>query len=271
MKIGVIGGGGKMGQWICRYLVSSGQDVIASDTSLARLNETRRLLKVEITQNSIEAVNKAQIIIISVPISTFEKVVKEIGTVVRPGQIVIDVTSVKAGPVALMHKYIKAGLILGAHPLFGPNITTLEGQNIVLTPTTDQEKAFAVNLVELLKAEGVNVTLMDPAAHDRMMAVVQGLSHFVAIAAADALSGLGELKEMKDVSTTTFRIFLNYIESVIGDDPELYAAIQMEHPEMPDIYKKLTASVGKFSGLVEAKDTRGFVKRMRELKKYLGK
>ena len=54
-----------------------------------------------------------------------------------------------------------------------------------------------------------------------MMAVVQGLSHFVAIVSADALSGLGDLDEMKDVSTTTFRIFLNYIESVIADDPAL--------------------------------------------------
>jgi prephenate dehydrogenase len=92
----------------------------------------------------------------------------------------------------------------------------------------------------------------------------------VAIAAAEALSGLGDLQEMKDVSTTTFRIFLNYIESVIGDDPELYAAIQMEHPEMTDIYRRLTVSIDRWAGLVMSKDVDGFVEGMRGLKKYLG-
>jgi prephenate dehydrogenase len=271
MKMAIIGGAGKMGQWICRNVTDMGVDVIVADKDPKALDETRQLLKVTVTGDSVKAVKQARIILISVPINAFEQVVKEIGPAVRPGQIVIDVTSVKAKPVALMHKYIKSGLVLGVHPLFGPNLASLEGQNIVLTPTNEQEKAFALKVEKILRPLGVHITMMDPAAHDRTMAVVQGLSHFVAIAAADALSGLGELKEMKDVSTTTFRIFLNYIESVIGDDPELYAAIQMEHPEMADIYKKLTASVGKFSGLVETKDTRGFVKRMRELKKYLGK
>ena len=271
MKIAIIGGAGKMGQWLCRYLVNSGEEVIVADKDLKRLGETRRKLGVEVTQNSVEAVKKSQVIFISVPMDAFEQVVQEIGPAVRKGQMVIDVTSVKARPVALMHKYIKTGLILGVHPLFGPNVINLEAQNIVFTPTNAKEKAFAGEVTNYLENRGAKVTLMEPEAHDRMMAVVQGLSHFVAIAAADALSGLGELKEMKDVSTTTFRIFLNYIESVIGDDAPLYAAIQMEHAGMPEIYKKLTASVEKFAGYVKEKDTKSFVKRMNELKKYLGK
>jgi prephenate dehydrogenase len=271
MKIAVIGGGGKMGQWLCRYLGGEGFDIIIADNDKEKLKEAGKATGAEIAKDSREAAGKADVVIISVPINNFEKVIKEIGPAIRPEQIVIDVTSVKAAPVKAMHEHIKTGLILGAHPLFGPGVKSLKDQNFVLTPTNDKEKALAVKVEQFLTKRGACVNLMTPVGHDEMMAVVQGLSHFVAIVSADALAGLGELGEMKDVSTTTFRIFLNYIESVIGDDAPLYAAIQMEHPEMGEIYQKLTRSVEKFAGYVRDKDTQGFVGRMKELKKYLGK
>jgi len=271
MKIAIIGGGGKMGQWLCRYLVDEGFDIIIADNDKEKLKEVGRLPRTEIAGSSLEAVGKADIIIISVPIGSIERVIKEIGPVIRPEQVVLDVTSVKAAPVKAMHEYVKAGLILGTHPLFGPGVTNLKDQNFVLTPTNAKEKALAAKVEKYLKERGTNVKMMTPEAHDKMMAVVQGLSHFVAIVSADALSGLGDLDEMKDVSTTTFRIFLNYIESVIVDDAPLYAAIQMEHPEMADIYNTLTQSIEKFSGYVNNKNTQGFVDRMKKLKEYLGK
>jgi prephenate dehydrogenase len=270
MKIAIIGGGGKMGQWLGRYLNGEGFDIIIADTDKEKLKQLR-LPGVEVAASSRDAAVKAEIIMISVPIGSFENVVKEIGPVIRPGQIVIDVTSVKAAPVKVMHEHIKTGLILGAHPLFGPGVTGLKDQNFVLTPTNTQEKSLAAKVEKYLKARGANVKLMTPEAHDKMMAVVQGLSHFVAIISADALAGLGDLGEMKGVSTTTFRIFLNYIESVIADDAPLYAAIQMEHPEMAEIYTALAQSVGKFAGYVKDKDTAAFIERMNELKGYIGK
>jgi prephenate dehydrogenase len=270
MKVAVIGGCGKMGQWLCRNLVAWGQDVIIADRDEKKLREAAGLFGVKAVISNTEAVNNANIIIVSVPIGNFEAVIKEIAPSIRQSQIVIDVTSVKARPVAIMHENIKKGLILGAHPLFGPDVNTLEGQNIILTPVNDKEKAFAAKATEFFKANGAGVTLMEPESHDRMMAVVQGLSHFVAIVAADALSGLGPLAAMQDVSTTTFRIFLNYIKTVIGDDPELYAAIQMGHRDMDEIYRALTQSVNKWAALVDKKDTPGFVKGMKALKNYIG-
>jgi prephenate dehydrogenase len=271
MKIAVIGGGGKMGQWLGRYLSGEGFDIIIADNDKEKLKQAQKIPRVENARSSREAVGKADIVIISVPIGSFEKVVKEIGPAIRSEQIVIDVTSVKTAPVKVMHEHIKNGLVLGAHPLFGPGVTSLKDQNFVLTPTNTKEQALAAKAEKYLKARGANVKLMTPEAHDKMMAVVQGLSHFVAIISADALVGLGDLDEMKGVSTTTFRIFLNYIESVIADDAPLYAAIQMEHPEMADIYQTLTQSVEKWADMVKRKDTQGFVERMNELKRYIGK
>jgi len=260
-----------MGQWLGRFLAGEGFDIIIADNDKEKLKEAGRATKAETAKDSREAAGKAEVIIISVPIGSFENVVKEIGPVIKPGQIVLDVTSVKTVPVKVMHEHIKNGLILGAHPLFGPGVTNLKDQNFVLTPTNDKEQVIAAKVTKYLEKRGASVKLMTPEAHDKMMAVVQGLSHFVAIISADALAGLGDLEEMKDVSTTTFRIFLNYIESVIADDAPLYAAIQMEHPEMAEIYQALGTSVEKFAGYVKDKDAAAFVERMNELKKYIGK
>jgi prephenate dehydrogenase len=270
-EIAVIGGAGRMGAWFCRFGVSQGLNIIAADQDAAKLKELPVSPHLETTTDNHNAVSRSRIILISVPLDVFEAVIKDIAPHIRHGSIVMDGSSIKVRAVAVMRKYIKDCIIIGAHPLFGPNIETIKGQNIIFTPTGEKETAMAKELAGYVENCGAKVNLMTPEEHDKMMAVVQGLSHFTAIAAADALAGLGELKEMKAAATTTFNIFLNYIESVIGDDPELYAAIQMEHPEMPGIYNELTQSVDKFAGYVKDKDTRSFVKRMRELKEFLGK
>ena len=49
-----------------------------------------------------------------------EEAVKDIAPFISPEQIVIDITSIKGGPVEVMHKYLPTAAILGTHPLFGP-------------------------------------------------------------------------------------------------------------------------------------------------------
>lgn len=271
MKIAVIGAGGKMGRWACRFGINENLDIIASDKDTVKLDALPAHPRLQKIPDVKEAVSKAKIIIISVPLADIEEAVKEIAPYIKSGSFVMDISSVKAGPVSIMKKHIKTSIVLGTHPLFGPNVADLSGQNIVFTPTSEKEKALAKEVAAYFENRNAHVTFMEPEAHDKMMSVVQGLSHFVAIASAEALSGLGELKQLKDISTTTFRIFVNYIESVIGDDPELYAAIQMAHPEMPHIYRSLSQSIETFADMVKEKDTKSFVKKMKLLKKYLGK
>jgi prephenate dehydrogenase len=83
---------------------------------------------------------------------------------------------------------------------------------------------------------------MTPEAHDELMAVVLGLAHFVAIVAADTLSGTGKLKEFQAIGGITYRALLTLIESVISEDPALYAAIQMSLPGMEPVLFLLPSS-----------------------------
>lgn len=266
MKVAIIGGSGKMGRWFANFLLKEGKEVIITGRNERKLLAAKRQLGVEATTNNVEAVKSADTILISVPIDNFEEVVEQVSPYMRPEQVIIDITSIKVFPVETMHKHIKAGLTLGAHPVFGPGARSIANQNFVLTPTNERERTLAQKVGKYLETRGAKVALMTPQEHDEMMAVILGLSHFIAIVSADTLLSFDRLKQMGAISGITYKVLLTLVESVISEDPELYASLQMSLPNMAEI-EKLFQKRGKiWADLVKNKDRQEFVKRMSALR-----
>jgi len=271
MKVAIIGGAGKMGRWFADFLLKDGKEVILTDSNKKKLLEAREELGVDVTNNLSSAVKNADVVLISVPIDNFEEVVKQLSPLLTPEQMVIDITSTKASPVETMHKYIKTGLVLGTHPVFGPGAKGVRNQNFVLTPTNDKEKALAEKIRRYLEERGAKATLMTPQEHDEMMAVILGLSHFIAIVTADALLRFNRLKQMKAIGGPTYKALLTLAESVITEDPELYASIQMNLPNITEKEELFQRSSKIWADIVRNKDRQEFVKRMNALKDRLEK
>jgi len=268
MKIAIIGGSGKMGRWFASFLLKEGKEVVITGRDERKLQEARQQLGVEVATNA-EAVKSADAILLSVPIDNFEAVVEQICPYIRPEQVIIDITSIKMLPVEIMHKHIKTGLVLGTHPVFGPGARSIANHNFVLTPTSDGERTLAQKVREYLEARGAKVTLMTPLEHDEMMAVILGLSHFIAIVSADTLLSLDKLDQMKAVGGITYKVLLTLVESVISEDAELYASLQMNLPKMTEI-EELFQKMGKTWGdLVKNRDRDKFVDRMNALRSRL--
>ncbi len=268
MRVAIIGGSGRMGRWFANFLLKDGKEVVITGRNERKLLEAKRELGVEVATNA-EAVNGADVVLVSVPIDNFESVVQEIQPYIRPRQVVVDITSIKALPVEIVHKHIKAGLTLGVHPMFGPGASSMANQNFVLTPTNEEEEALAQKVREYLEARGARVTLMTPEEHDEMMAVILGLSHFVAIVSADTLLSLGSLKQMEAIGGTTYKLLLTLVGSVLSEDPELYASLQMNLPDMAKMEELFQRSSKTWAELVQNKDRRQFVQRMNILKDKL--
>ena len=271
MKVAIIGGYGKMGRWFARFLAQDGKEVIIAGRNEKKLLEARQHLgEVEIASN-IEAVKRADVIIISVPISNFDIAVAEISPYVNPLHIVLDVTSIKSMPVETMHKHIKTGRILGTHPMFGPGAKSLKNQNVVLTPTTDDERCLAQKVKEYLESKEARVTLMNPQEHDELIAVVLGLAHFIGVVSADALLSLDKLQQLNTVAGTTYKVLLTLVRGVVSRDPEFYATLQMSLPNMPDIEELFLTRTRTWADLVKRKDKQEFIQRMNTLKEKLEK
>ena len=259
-----------MGRWFASFLLKDGKEVIITGRNETKLLEAKRQLGVEIATNA-KAVKSADVVLVSVPLDNFEEVVEQICPYTHSGQVIIDITSIKVFPVETMHKHIKTGLILGTHPVFGPGARDIVNQNFVLTPINEEETALAQKIKGYLEARGARATMMTPNEHDEMMAVILGLSHFIAIVSADTLVSLDRLKEMEVIGGSTYKVLLTLVGSVISEDPEFYASLQMSLPNMTKIEKLFQRSSKTWADLVKNKDRQEFVKRINILKKRLEK
>jgi len=270
MKIAIVGGSGKMGQWFARFFREDGHEVLITGRSEGKLQEVRRRIDVTISTDIAE-VRHADVIVISVPPDALEPIVRQLAPHTRQEQLIVDVTSVKAEPVAAMHRHIKTGQILGTHPVFGPGARSMANHNFVLTPTNERETALAHRVRDYLQGKGAHVTLMTPEEHDEVMTVVLGLAHFIAIVAADTLLSDDRFQQMKEIGGTTYKLLHTLVESVVSEDPELYASLQMSFPGIDEVEGRFLANVETWASLVHNRDRNGFAERLSALKGILAK
>jgi prephenate dehydrogenase len=270
MNIAIIGGSGNMGRWFARYLLKEGMQVVITGRNRQKLLSAGKELGVP-TATNIDAAKQADVVIISVPIDNFESVVKEIAPCTRKEQIIVDFTSLKTRPVEIMHRYIKKGTVLGTHPVFGPGAKDMKNHNFVLTPTNAKEAKLADKVKQHLEKKKANVSIMTPEEHDELITVVLGLAHFIAIVSADTILSFKNFQGMKKIGGTTFKVLYTLIESVVSEDPELYASLQMNFPDIDKVEGLFQSKAHIWADIVNNKDKKGFAERMGILRKKLEK
>ena len=246
--IGIIGGTSPFGQWFKTFFKNNGCVCLVAGRQTAR------------TPRELAA--QADIVIVSVPIRETAKTIRSIRSHVRPGALLCDFTSIKTESLPEMLKSDKAVGTLGIHPLFGPLVPSLKGQNIILIP--GRNNAWAIFLKDLFKKNGAKVVQMTAAEHDRQMALIQALNHFVNIALAGVLRGPKNAAR-DDLSTPVFRAQSQVAARILGGDPSLYADIELRNPAFRPVFKRFLAETKKLGAMVLKKKTSAFEKNYRVL------
>lgn len=267
-KIAIVGGYGKMGSWFAGFLKNEGHQVTIIGRDKDKLAAAAVELGVAATDRP-EAVAGADVVVISVPVDRFELVCETLSPHIRQGQRIFDLTSVKVMPVTIMHRFFGSAAILGVHPVFGPGAESLNGQNVILTPTDDEEEKLADSVSAWLTEHGARVRVTTPEEHDRLMSISLGLAHFIAIVTADALVSLDELTEMNGAGGITYKALLTLVESVLSEDPALYASLQLNLPSLPPMEKLFGDKAADWAELVSQGRREEFIGRMSKLKNTL--
>jgi prephenate dehydrogenase len=242
--------------------------VVITGRNQSRLQAAAGELGVRAAGNQ-EAVREADVVIISVPLDTFEATVIDIAPATSSRQMIFDLTSVKTVPVEIMHRHIKKGVILGAHPVFGPGASSLARQNFVLTPTQEKETTLAQGVAAYLEVRGASVSIMTPREHDAMMSVILGLAHYIAIVSADALLSFPDFPRMQAIGGITYRALLTLVESVLSEDPQLYASLQLALPDMAKTENVFIERAALWANLVQYQKKEEFIQRMTDLRRRL--
>jgi prephenate dehydrogenase len=266
MKIAIIGGSGKMGQWCTKFMLRNGMEVLLLGRNREHLEEIKQRITVEISSDPT-AVSDADVVLISVPMDNFKETVIHYQPYITSQQTIVEITSVKVMPVEVMHRYLHNENILGVHPMFGPGAKDVANHNFILTPTTPCESKLADKVRCFLEARGARVSLMTPGEHDETMAVVLGLPHMVALISADTLLSLGGFERFEKIGGTTCKLMLMLADSVLSEDPQLYASLQMNLPGMSEIHELLRSKSTAWANIVAEKDKQEFISKMETLRK----
>ena len=269
MKVAIVGAG-KMGRWFTKLFTEEGISVVVSDTDEEKLTKIKKEFGVT-TANKAEAIRAADWVLISVPIKDFEDVAKEIQFHVRPDQVIMDICSIKEFPVRIMHDYVKTGVTLGTHPVFGPGAKSIRNQGFILTPTTTKEKRFAEDFKKWLEKRGAEVVLMSPGEHDELMSVVLGLPHFIGMVVCDTLLSYSIFTEAKKVAGTTYKMLLTLAEAVASEEPTFYADLQMRLPKTEEIETLFWEKSREWLDIVKKRDKVGFATKMKSIQMKLEK
>jgi len=235
MKAGIIGGTGKMGRLFTPVLERGGYEVLVSGRSTPLTNT--------------DLAEQCDLVIVSVPIRDTVRVIDEISPVLKKDQILCDFTSLKTEPVAAMLR--SRAQVIGLHPLFGPTVQSLRRQTIIVCPARAEEHVVG-SVLSLFRNEGAECTITTPEHHDRMMAVVQGLTHFVTLCMADSVRQLGvDIETTRAFTSPVYQLELSLIGRLLSQDPSLYADILQRNPFVPEVLSVCASSAESLAGIVK--------------------
>lgn len=227
ITIGIIGGSGNMGRWFKDFFNEAGHTVLIAGRKTALTH--------------VQLARRSDVVMLSVPVSAVKSVCREIGPILGPSQLLMDICSLKESVLKTMLA-IPSAQVVGTHPLFGPATESLQGQNIIMCPGrgTDRLKW----LEDVFQAGGAVLTHMDPIEHDRCMAVVQGLMHFLTITLGRTLQKLNlKPQEALKVATPVFRTQLDLVGRLFAQDLELYQDLIRNNPHVEATLKTFLSSL----------------------------
>lgn len=246
MRIGIVGGTGKMGRWFEGFFKRQGLEVLVWD-------ETSGV-------DPGEVVPTLDVVLVSVPLSVAEGVIKEVGPHLREDALFMDLCSVKALPIKWMLEASRSEVI-GAHPLFGPRDGLLDDLAICLCPA--RTKRWLEEMRLLFERGGLKVVLSTPEEHDKAMALVQAVHHLSNLVLG-SMAIKFDLQRLSPFFTVGFRKRMGLLRGILGDDPEMYRQMVLMNPWAQGSLEGFLEEFKRVVQLMEQKE--GFHSLFRSLK-----
>lgn len=213
-----------------------------------RLYDRRRDLGALVLPRGARRVTLAEaaaqaIVVLAVPLASLRGVAEEIAPILRPGALVVDVSSLKVKPLAILEETLPAHVdIVGTHPLFGPQSASAGIGGLRIAVCAGRGKRAAPVARFLSRALGLDVIATTPERHDRQMAYVQGLTHLLGrvLVAMDI--------PPVDLATPTFEHMMRMVSSVRHDTDELYRTITAENPFAAEMKARFLEAASGLAG-----------------------
>ena len=253
-KIVIVGGKGKLGGLFGRFLTQSGYKVESLDQAD--------------WENAADILNGADVVIVCVPIIHTLSVIEQLQPYLTPNMLLADLTSIKRAPLEKMLAVHK-GAVVGLHPMFGPDITSMAKQVVACC-----DGRFAEHyqwLVDQIQMWGAKIEKIDATAHDHAMTYIQALRHFSTFAFGLHLSQQPvELSKLLALSSPIYRLELAMIGRLFAQDGELYADIILDKPENLAVIESLKTTFEESLNFFKTGNRAGFIEAFNQVHQWFG-
>ncbi len=226
--VGLIGGS------LARALRAAGAvgEVVGCGRDEQHLARARELGVIDrYTTDPAEAVRGAQVVLLAVPVGAMESVMRAIAPALPAEAVLTDAGSTKGSVIEAARRAfggLPANFVPG-HPIAGTENSGVEasfaelygGRRVILTPTGASRPEAVARVRAMWVAAGAEVTEMDPAHHDRVLAATSHLPHLLAFSLVDTLAKMDEKEEIFAYAAGGFRDFTR----IASSDPQMWRDI----------------------------------------------
>ena len=247
----IVGGRGQMGTQLTGWLKEQGFEVESLEKG---------------EPISADVVREADVVVLSVPMSVVVDVAKEIGPLLRDDALLCDINSLKSEICKAMGEAF-SGEVLGLHPMFGPTTASPRRQKVVacsVRPGSRSEWMLGV-----LSRLGFEVIETTPEKHDRLMGVIQVLTHFSTMVMGRALEKSGlSLDETLPFMSPIYRMELAFVGRLFAQDPALYSSIEMDNEIGTELREVYLGAAEELRRICDSGDDEAFEQAFLSIRKY---
>jgi cyclohexadieny/prephenate dehydrogenase len=196
---------GLIGSSIARVAKKRGdiaRTVVATTRRAETLARVRELGIVDVVEDDLgKAVEGCDCVVLCVPVGAYAGVMARIAPHLAPGCVLTDVGSTKGSVVRDLSPLVPPEVhLVPAHPMAGTEYSgpdagfaeLFEGRYCILTPLPDSDPAAAEKVREMWRRCGSMIETLDPATHDKIVAVVSHLPHLIAFTICGTADDLAE-------------------------------------------------------------------------------
>jgi cyclohexadieny/prephenate dehydrogenase len=182
--------------------------------------------------DAARAVAGADAVILCTPVGSYAAIAAAIAPHMKPGAILSDVGSTKQSVVRDVAPFVPAGVaFVPGHPIAGTEFSGPEagfaalftGRWCLITPPPGTDEAAVEAIRALWGRLGAEVARMDPAHHDRVLAIVSHLPHLIAFTICGTADDLADetRAEVLKFAASGFRDFTR----IAASDPVMWRDI----------------------------------------------
>jgi len=234
-------GMGLIGSSLARAVARGG--LAGSTVGCARSQATRdKALELGLAESMFadpgDAAESADLVVLCTPLGAYAAVAEAIGPRLAPGTIVSDVGSVKQAAIRDVGPHLPDGVhLVPGHPVAGTEHSgpeagfaeLFEDRWCILTPPPGTDPSAVDKVSALWRACGSTIEIMEPAHHDKVLAITSHLPHLIAYTIVGTATNLEESEraEVVKFSASGFRDFTR----IAASDPIMWRDVFLNNRE----------------------------------------